>query len=180
MRHPLGFAGHVHYLTHHVRERGTLRLEEAIRKMTSMPAAHFGLWDRGLLRAGYSADVVVFDYDELDDVSTTEKPHRVRTRGRARPRQRRGRRRRRRAHGRSARPSPAAPVTPATIDLRSDVLAPPTDAMWEAMRAATLGWATFGEDPSVNELQERVARLLGKEAGALGAYLRDGEPGRAR
>ncbi len=74
LRHPLGFAGHVHYLTHHVRERKTLRLEEAIRKMTSMPAAHFGLWDRGLLRAGYSADVVVFDYEELDDVSTTEDP----------------------------------------------------------------------------------------------------------
>lgn len=75
MRHPIGYAGHVHYLTHHVRERGTLRLEEAIRKMTSMPAAHFGLWDRGLLRAGYAADVVVFDYEELDDVSTTESPH---------------------------------------------------------------------------------------------------------
>jgi N-acyl-D-amino-acid deacylase len=74
MKHPLGFAGHVHYLTHHVREQGTLRLEEAIRKMTSMPAAHFGLWDRGLLRSGYSADVVVFDWDELDDVSTTAKP----------------------------------------------------------------------------------------------------------
>ena len=74
MKHPLGFAGHVHYLTHHVREQGTLRLEEAIRKMTSMPAAHFGLWDRGLLRAGYSADVVVFDWDELDDVSTTANP----------------------------------------------------------------------------------------------------------
>jgi N-acyl-D-amino-acid deacylase len=74
MKHPLGFAGHVHYLTHHVREQGTLRLEEAIRKMTSMPAAHFGLWDRGLLRAGYSADVVVLDWDELDDVSTTENP----------------------------------------------------------------------------------------------------------
>ena len=74
MRHPLGFAGHVHYLTHHVREQGTLRLEEAIRKMTSMPAAHFGLWDRGLLRSGYAADVVVFDYDELDDVSTRESP----------------------------------------------------------------------------------------------------------
>ena len=39
--------------------------------MTSMPAAHFGLWDRGLLRAGYAADVVVFDYDELDDAPTT-------------------------------------------------------------------------------------------------------------
>jgi N-acyl-D-aspartate/D-glutamate deacylase len=75
MRHPLGYAGHVHYLTHHVRERGTLRLEEAIRKMTSMPAAHFGLWDRGLLRPGYGADVVVFDFDELDDVSTTEQPN---------------------------------------------------------------------------------------------------------
>jgi threonine aldolase len=36
--------------------------------------------------------------------------------------------------------------------------------MWEAMRAAPLGWATYGEDPSVNELQERVARLLDKEA----------------
>jgi threonine aldolase len=56
-------------------------------------------------------------------------------------------------------------VTPAAIDLRSDTLLPPTEAMWEAMRAATLGWATVGEDPAVNELQERVARLLGKEAG---------------
>jgi len=43
--------------------------------MTSMPAAHFGLWDRGLLRAGYAADVVVFDFEELDDVSSTERPH---------------------------------------------------------------------------------------------------------
>ncbi len=51
------------------------------------------------------------------------------------------------------------------IDLRSDVHAPPTDEMWEAMRSAELGWATVGEDPSVNELQERVAGLLGKEAG---------------
>jgi N-acyl-D-amino-acid deacylase len=75
IRHPLSYAGHVHYLTHHVRERGTLRLEEAIRKMTSMPATHVGLWDRGLLRAGYAADVVVFDLEELDDVSTTEHPH---------------------------------------------------------------------------------------------------------
>ena len=75
LRHPLGYSGHVHYLTHHVRENGTLRLEEAIRKMTSMPAAHFGLWDRGLLRSSYAADVVVFDYDELDEVSTVDDPH---------------------------------------------------------------------------------------------------------
>jgi len=75
LRHPLGYSGHVHYLTHHVRANGTLRLEEAIRKMTSMPAAHFGLWDRGLLRAGYAADVVVFDYEGLDEVSTVDDPH---------------------------------------------------------------------------------------------------------
>jgi len=75
LRHPLGYSGHIHYLTHHVRRNGTLRLEEAIRKMTSMPAAHFGLWDRGLLRQGYAADVVVFDYHGLDEVSTVDDPH---------------------------------------------------------------------------------------------------------
>jgi threonine aldolase len=51
-----------------------------------------------------------------------------------------------------------------TIDLRSDLCALPTDEMWEAMRAAPLGWATYGEDPSVNRLQEEAAALLGKEA----------------
>jgi threonine aldolase len=51
------------------------------------------------------------------------------------------------------------------IDLRSDLFSRPTDAMWEAMRAAELGWATFGEDDSVNLLCKRVAALLGKEAG---------------
>jgi threonine aldolase len=50
------------------------------------------------------------------------------------------------------------------IDLRSDLHARPTDEMWDAMRAAPLGWATIGEDASVNELQERMAALLGKEA----------------
>jgi threonine aldolase len=56
-------------------------------------------------------------------------------------------------------------VTGTPIDLRSDLHGLPTDEMWEAMRAARLGWATYGEDPSVNELQERVAGLLGMEAG---------------
>lgn len=54
---------------------------------------------------------------------------------------------------------------PDVIDLRSDLLSLPTEAMWEAMRTAELGWATVGEDPSVNELCERVAALLGKPAG---------------
>ena len=51
------------------------------------------------------------------------------------------------------------------IDLRSDLCTVPTAEMWEAMRAAELGWATFGEDASVNELCARVAELLGKPAG---------------
>lgn len=50
------------------------------------------------------------------------------------------------------------------IDLRSDLVSVPTDEMWDAMRRAELGWATVGEDPSVNELCRRVAELLGKAA----------------
>jgi threonine aldolase len=50
------------------------------------------------------------------------------------------------------------------IDLRSDLCSIPTSEMWEAMRRAELGWATVGEDASVNELCERVAGLLGKAA----------------
>ncbi len=72
--HPLPFAGMVHYLTYWVRKKGVLRLEEAIRKMTSMPAARFGLQARGLLRSGAFADVVVFDYAGLEDGATLENP----------------------------------------------------------------------------------------------------------
>jgi threonine aldolase len=50
------------------------------------------------------------------------------------------------------------------IDLRSDLCTVPTAEMWEAMRAAELGWATLGEDASVNTLCERAAELLGKPA----------------
>jgi threonine aldolase len=53
------------------------------------------------------------------------------------------------------------------IDLRSDICAAPTEAMWDAMRAAELGWATYGEDENVNELERRGAELLGKEAAVL-------------
>ena len=59
---------------------------------------------------------------------------------------------------------PNAPATP-FIDLRSDTVTRPTPAMREAMAAAEVGDDQFGEDPSVNRLQERVAALLGHEAG---------------
>jgi len=73
-RYPLHFMGMVHFLTYHVRERKALSLEEAIRKMTSMPANHFGLRDRGAIRPGGLADVVVFDLGALEEVSTIEQP----------------------------------------------------------------------------------------------------------
>jgi threonine aldolase len=50
------------------------------------------------------------------------------------------------------------------IDLRSDTVTQPTAAMWDAMRAAPLGDDVFGDDPTVNALQERIARDLGFEA----------------
>jgi threonine aldolase len=50
------------------------------------------------------------------------------------------------------------------IDLRSDTVTRPTPAMWDAMRAAPLGDDVFGDDPTVNALQERVASELGFEA----------------
>ena len=53
------------------------------------------------------------------------------------------------------------------IDLRSDTVTKPTDEMRRAMAAAEVGDDVFGEDPSINELQERAAALLGKEAGLL-------------
>jgi N-acyl-D-amino-acid deacylase len=72
--HPVCFAGHVHYLTRHVGELHSLPLEEAIRKMTSMPADHFGLRDRGRLAPGYAADLAVIDLDRLEDGSTLHDP----------------------------------------------------------------------------------------------------------
>ncbi|MEV0135881.1 amidohydrolase family protein [Dactylosporangium sp. NPDC050688] len=71
---PLPYNGHVYYLTHHVRERGTLTLEEAVRKMSGMPAARFGLRARGLVREGYFADLVLFDFDRLNSRSTFANP----------------------------------------------------------------------------------------------------------
>jgi len=52
----------------YVREERVLRLEECIRKMTSLPANTLGFYDRGLLRPGFAADIVVFDYDTIGEI----------------------------------------------------------------------------------------------------------------
>jgi N-acyl-D-aspartate/D-glutamate deacylase len=62
-------------ISRYVRERGTVSLEHAIRSMTSLPAMVFGFADRGEIRAGAFADVVIFDLAKVQDRATYERPH---------------------------------------------------------------------------------------------------------
>ncbi len=72
--HPRNFGTFPRILGRYVRDIGALRLEDAVRKMTSLNATKLGITDRGLLRAGNYADVVVFDPETIIDRSTYEKP----------------------------------------------------------------------------------------------------------
>jgi N-acyl-D-amino-acid deacylase len=73
--HPRGYGDNARVLGTYVRERHVISLEDAIRKMTSLPAQHFGLANRGLVRVGYAADLVVFDPGRVADTATYEAPH---------------------------------------------------------------------------------------------------------
>ena len=73
--HPRGYGNNARVLGTYVRGRRVLSLEEAIRKMTSLPAGHFKFANRGTIRAGYAADLVVFDPAQVADTATFEKPH---------------------------------------------------------------------------------------------------------
>jgi N-acyl-D-amino-acid deacylase len=75
MPHPRGYGTNARVLGKYVRDEKVISLEEAIRRMTSLPAQKFQLHDRGLLREGFAADIVVFNEKEVKDVSTFEKPH---------------------------------------------------------------------------------------------------------
>jgi len=76
MIHPRSYGSFPRILGRYVREEKVLRLEDAIRKMTSLAAQRIGLRDRGLLRPGYFADVTVFDPAAVADRATFEAPHR--------------------------------------------------------------------------------------------------------
>lgn len=71
---PLHYIGMAWFLTHHVREKKTLCLEEAVRKMTSMPAQHFRLGKRGLLAKNHVADIAIFDLSRLETPFNMENP----------------------------------------------------------------------------------------------------------
>ncbi len=73
--HPRSYGTFARVLAVYVREKGLLTLEEAIRKMTSLPAARLGLGDRGLVRPGQKADLVVLDPVTVRDRASFEKPH---------------------------------------------------------------------------------------------------------
>jgi len=75
MPHPRGYGTNARVLAEYVREQKVISLEEAIRRMTSLPAQKFQLQDRGLLADGYAADIVVFDENKVKDVSTYDRPH---------------------------------------------------------------------------------------------------------
>jgi N-acyl-D-amino-acid deacylase len=73
--HPRGYGTNARVLGKYARESGVITLEEAIRKMTSLPARTFGLRDRGLVREGFWADLVIFDPARVADRATYDKPH---------------------------------------------------------------------------------------------------------
>jgi N-acyl-D-amino-acid deacylase len=73
--HPRGYGNTVRVLGKYVREEKVITLEEAIRKMTSLPAAHFGFADRGSIKPGLAADLVVFDPNTVAEAATFAAPH---------------------------------------------------------------------------------------------------------
>jgi N-acyl-D-amino-acid deacylase len=73
--HPRGYGNNARVLGRYVREMKIVTLEDAIRKMTSLPAQTFGLRDRGQIREGFAADIVIFDENKVGDKATFSEPH---------------------------------------------------------------------------------------------------------
>ncbi|RYY18215.1 MAG: D-aminoacylase [Chitinophagaceae bacterium] len=73
--HPRGYGTNARVLSMYVRDKKVISMEEAIRRMTSLPAQKFGLKNRGLIREGMMADIVLFDENKVADRSTYENPH---------------------------------------------------------------------------------------------------------
>jgi N-acyl-D-amino-acid deacylase len=73
--HPRGYGTNARVLKKYVREENVIGLEEAVRRMTSLPAQKFGFTDRGLLRQNFAADIVLFNEAEVGDKSEYKNPH---------------------------------------------------------------------------------------------------------
>jgi N-acyl-D-amino-acid deacylase len=75
--HPRAYGAFARKLKRYVRERNALDFAAAIRSMTTLPATVFGLKDRGQLRPGAFADVLIFDVSKVNDAATYDKPHQL-------------------------------------------------------------------------------------------------------
>jgi N-acyl-D-amino-acid deacylase len=77
--HPRSYGAFARVLGRYVRERKTLKLEDAVHRMSGMTAARLKLFDRGILRPGMKADIVIFDPNTVADVADFAKPHQYAT-----------------------------------------------------------------------------------------------------
>ena len=75
MPHPRGYGDNARVLGEYVRNQHLISLEDAVRKMTSLPAQTFSLRDRGQVREGFVADLVIFDDATVSDKATFDQPH---------------------------------------------------------------------------------------------------------
>jgi N-acyl-D-amino-acid deacylase len=73
--HPRNYGTFPKVISYYVRERGVISLEEAVRKMTSLPAKAFRLKKRGLIQKGMYADISIFDLEDFKDMATFAEPH---------------------------------------------------------------------------------------------------------
>ncbi len=78
-RHPRAYGNFARLLGKYVREEQIISLGEAVRKLTALPADHLGIAERGRLRTGHYADIVVFDPEEITDHATWTDPHQLAT-----------------------------------------------------------------------------------------------------
>ena len=77
MRHPRGYGSFARIIRRYVVEQQKLSIEEAVYKMSGLPATTLGVDGRGLIKEGYKADILVFDPEEVRDAATFEQPHRL-------------------------------------------------------------------------------------------------------
>ncbi len=77
--HPRSYGNVARLLGRYVRDEKVISLDDAIRKLSGLPAQNLGLADRGLLKPGYFADVVVFDPAKVADHATYDQPHQYST-----------------------------------------------------------------------------------------------------
>jgi N-acyl-D-amino-acid deacylase len=77
--HPRAYGNFARLLARYVRDQRVITLQEAVRRLTSLPAGNLGIRRRGSLRPGYHADVVVFDPDSIQDHATFQRPHQLAT-----------------------------------------------------------------------------------------------------